>query len=63
MKENHCNILINQNTKDDIGNIEDVLSYLSKIKNQAENKYQIKLEEEIRIINKFNTISDILGIY
>lgn len=58
MKDNHCNILTNQNPKNLSGTLEDVRTYLDKIKYQVEEKYGIRLEEEIRLIDKFHSISD-----
>ncbi len=60
MKDNHCNILTNQNSKNTPSTIEDVYNYLGQIKNEVAQKYQIILEEEIRLVDKFDSVSDIV---
>lgn len=60
MKDNHCNILTNQNSKNTPSTIEDVYNYLGQIKNEVAQKYQIILEEEIRLVDKFDSVRDIV---
>ena len=63
MKDGHCNILTNNlhgGKSNASGTSQDVEKYLSDIKSYVAKTYKIQLDEEIRIVSEFETISSIL---
>lgn len=60
MKDGHCNILtnsLNGGQSNSVGTSKDVKKYLSDIKSYVATTYKIQLDEEIRIVDEFQTIS------